>query len=247
MSLPLAPQSTISRKIVMALSGLLIIGFLLAHLTGNMLLFVGRDAFNLYAHKLTSTPLIYIAEAGLLALFLYHIVTGLKLTFANKAARGPEPYKAQKRLGEGTLMSKTMAVSGTVILVFIILHICTFKFGADVEAYKAGYTPEGHTDTIRDLYGIVIREFAKVWYSGFYVFAMICMGLHIAHAFQSALRTLGLSNQGYICAAKKASIAIAVFFTIGFSIFPIYFLVNGPKDAPPPKAEQVESVRSHVQ
>lgn len=234
MSLPLAPQSTIGQKIVMAISGLLIIGFLVAHFTGNLLLFVGRDAFNLYAHKLTSTPLIYVAETGLLLIFLYHMVTGIRLTLANKAARGDAGYRVKQRLGEGTLMSKTMAVSGIVILVFLVLHICTFKFGTDV---SPDYVPVGHTDEVRDLYSLVVTEFGKAWYVAIYVVAMIAMGLHLAHAFQSACRTLGLSDGGYAAAAKKLSVAIAVAFAVGFSSFPLYFLANGK---PPAKAPQVQ-------
>ena len=142
-------------------------------------------------------------------------------------------------LGEGTLMSKTMAVSGIVILIFLVLHICTFKFGTDV---SAPYAPEGQSEKIRDLYSLVVTEFSKAWYVAIYVVSMIAMGLHIAHAFQSACRTFGLSNAGYAAAAKKASIGLAVAFAVGFSIFPIYFLVKGEpvQNAPQVQVESVE-------
>lgn len=216
----LVPQASIAKKALMALSGLLIIGFLFAHLTGNLLLYVGKDAFNLYAHKLTANPaLLYPAELVLAAIFLSHIIMGIRLTLQNKAAR-TQAYAVQQRLGKGTFMSRTMAISGIIIFVFLILHLVTFKYG-----YSEYYDLDG--TKVRDLYGTVLVAFAKPWYSLFYVVAMCCMGLHIAHAGQSALRTFGLSHEAYAGIANKASWALAAFFTVGFCSFPILFLLCG--------------------
>ncbi len=214
----LVPHASIAKKVVMAISGVLIIGFLLAHLTGNLLLYVGADAFNLYAHKLTENRiLLYPAELILVCIFLAHIVMGVRVTLENRAARR-QGYDQKKRLGKGTLMSKTMAVSGTVILVFLILHLVTFKYGA-----SGTHTLANGGGEVRDLYGTVLLAFSNPLYSLFYIIAMCCMGLHIAHAGQSALRTLGLSHERYTQLAVKASWALAIFFTIGFCSFPVTF------------------------
>lgn len=216
------PSSSVARKILMALSGLLIFGFLVFHLIGNLFLYSGQAAFNAYVHKLEGMgPLLYVAEAALAALFIYHAVQGIRVTMLNKAAR-KNTYEVKKRLGKGTLASLTMAVSGVIILVFLVVHIWNFRL------QKETYTGlDGHVD----LYSLVVETFQNPGYVCFYVVAMLCMGMHILHAFQSSLRTLGLTQVSYLLWAQRVGVALAFFFTIAFSAFPIYFLATGyPKD-----------------
>ena len=205
----------------MAVSGILILGFLLTHLLGNCLLFVSKDAFNAYAHSLTSNPLIYLAELILLIIFLYHIGSAIVVTLKNRQAR-KDDYEVKRNLGKSTIMSRTMMVSGIIILIFLVFHILTFKFGPDAEvpAYQLA-------DGSRDLYKLVAERFSDLGYSLFYIFAMCCIGFHIAHAMQSALRTFGLSQKGYLKLSKYASLGAALFFVFGFSSMPIYFYCKG--------------------
>ena len=224
----------------MAVTGLLLVGFLTSHLAGNFLLFDsigGKEKFNEYSHWLINHPLILPMELGLLALFLIHIVTALKVTFLSKAAR-PERYAVRNNLGESTFASRTMLHTGGIIFIFIILHLVTFKYGTNyevltiddsvkAEAVKvvdgkklspvASYKPK------RDLYRTVVEMFSKKWYSLVYVLCMIAMGIHLCHGIRSAFQTLGLNHPKYNCCIKKISCVLAIVFAVGYSIFPIYF------------------------
>jgi len=127
-------SSTLGKKLLMAATGLLLIGFLTSHLAGNFLLLDGiggKDAFNLYAHMLTSNKLIYIAEAGLLGIFIVHIVSAIQVSAASRAAR-PQGYETSENLGKSTLASRTMLKSGSLILAFLIFHLVGFKFGEEL-------------------------------------------------------------------------------------------------------------------
>lgn len=231
--------STIGKKIIMATTGLLLVGFLTSHLAGNFLLFEqfgGKESFNDYSHWLITHPLILPMEIGLAALFLIHIYTALKVTMLSKAAR-PERYAVRNNLGESTFASRTMIHTGGIIFIFIILHLITFKFGEkhDVlvpdtvvkssvetkdgvkEASTVSYKPK------RDLYKTVVDMFAKKWYSLIYIVCMIAMGIHLCHGIRSAFQTFGLNHPRYNCCIKKVSCILALVFTLGYSIFPIYF------------------------
>lgn len=237
----LFPRSSVAKKILMALSGLLIFGFLFFHLAGNLFLYKGQEAFNAYAHKLAELgPILYVAETALALLFLYHALQGIRVTLDNRKAR-KQGYDGQKRLGKGTFMSRTMAVSGTVILVFLVVHIWNFR----LQKEAAGKVPLAHAQIERvvdsggdpyltthataadDLYTVVVLTFQNRAYVAFYVLAMCCMGLHLAHAGQSALRTLGLSQGTYLNYARGISALLAAFFVVAFSAFPLYFHIMG--------------------
>ncbi len=202
-------DSSIGKKITVALAGLLLVGFLVTHLAGNLLLFVGGDVFNKYAEALEHNPLLPVAELGLVALFLLHIVQSARATLANRAAR-PEGYQAYKGKGARTPGSRSMAVTGTVILVFVILHVATMK-------YKAGGAKGA------DLYQHVVNWFANPWYAGFYVLAVLGVGLHLSHGLQSSLQTFGVSHPRYSPLLKKAGLGLAALITLGFASMPLYF------------------------
>ena len=124
-------SSSIGKKTLMAITGLLLIGFLITHLAGNFLLFDflgGREAYNEYSHLLTSSPLIYVAEVILLFLLIFHMASAVCVTIKNKKAR-PESYAKRNNLGESTFASRTMFHTGVIIFLFLVLHLVTFKFG----------------------------------------------------------------------------------------------------------------------
>jgi succinate dehydrogenase / fumarate reductase cytochrome b subunit len=201
--------SSVGKKQVMALTGLALCGFLVMHLLGNFLLLVGPEIFNLYAHKLTSNPAIYFAEAGLVILFLMHIGLGFRLTVENKLARG-QRYFMKNRTGRGaTVASVTMPYTGAVLLVFIIVHLMNFKYGA---LYYV--TIDG--EQVRDVYRVVIEYFANPLYVAWYVFAMICMGIHLSHGFQSTFQSLGFNSPKYTPVIKKIGHVYALALMFGF-------------------------------
>ena len=242
-------NTTIGKKVLMSATGIMLFGFLATHLAGNFLLFDaigGKDAFNNYAHALITNPLIIPMEIGLAAIFIIHIVSAIKVSLASKAAR-PESYELRNTMGKSTFFSRSMLQTGSIIFIFLILHLSTFKFGS--EHYVGELTKEqkselvseglsekqvegmstavqavkGQSEKVRDLYKTVVDNFAKKWYSLVYIFCMVVMGFHLAHGFQSAFQTLGLNHPRYNCCIKRISNILAIVFALGYSVFPIYF------------------------
>ena len=246
--------STLGKKVTMAVTGLLLIGFLVVHLIGNLSLFPafgGKEKFNDYAHLLSSTPLIYGAEALLLAIFLIHIVAAIQVSLRNKAAR-PVAYEVRNTFGKSNAYSRGMLHTGLTVLVFLVVHLVTFKFGKEypvsgthstevaalnaegkmemksVEVLNAGSAEDMGK---RDLYRTVTELFACPAYSAFYIVAMLVMGLHLMHAFKSACQTLGLFHAKWNNLFARISVGLAFFFAVGYSSFPIYFGFIKPEKA----------------
>ncbi len=212
-------SSSIGRKVLMAFTGLLLIGFLVAHLAGNLLIFKGADSFNHYSHALVSNPLIYVAEIGLLLLFVGHLVSGIAVTLKNRAAR-PEPYARQERAGHTShksLSSITMIFTGLVVLGFVPLHIWTFKFGAYYESAEPG---------MRDIHRLVLEEFQNPAWVAWYVLAMVVVGFHLWHGFGSAFETLGVH---YRVPLRRFGQGLAVVLAGGFLLIPVLVFLTGGK------------------
>ena len=207
--------SSIGKKQVMALTGLGLLGFTATHLLGNVLIFVGPDAFNFYGHTLTSNPLLIVAELGLLAMFVLHLVLAVLTSIENKRAR-PVSYYVKTRTGRGeTLASKTMPLTGFIILVFIVLHLLNFKYGSNYETTVDGVV-------MRDLYRTVVEYFANPLYVVWYVFAMFTLGFHTSHGFQSTFQSWGLSHPKYTPTVDIISMAYGVVVAVGFSSMAIF-------------------------
>ena len=200
---------------MVAAAGILLSGFLITHLAGNLLMFVGGEAFNHYAEVLEHNPFLPLAEVGLLMLFLLHIVLSLRATLANRAAR-PEGYQVYKGKGARTPGSRTMAVTGLLILAFIIVHVATFKY--DFGGLKGQVAGQEES-----LFAHVVAWFANPWYAVFYVLAVGGVGLHLSHGVQSALQTFGLNHPRYTPLLKKAGLAFAFLIFVGFASLPVYF------------------------
>jgi succinate dehydrogenase / fumarate reductase cytochrome b subunit len=210
--------SSIGRKLLMAATGLLLIGFLVVHLAGNLLIFVGATAFNEYSHALVSSHFIYLAEFGLVGLFVLHFVAGIAVTRANRAAR-PERYAVKRRAGHTSnksVASTTMIVSGLIVLVFVPLHLVTFKFGA--------WYQDTHEPGMRDLYRLVVEVFRDPLHVVGYVVAMAVIGFHLWHGFASGVETLGVGSRRSL---RRFSRALAVVLAGGFAIIPIVLYLRG--------------------
>ncbi len=211
-------NSSIGRKVSMALTGLFMILFLVAHLLGNLLIFVGADSFNHYSHSLISNPLIYVAEIGLVVLFVLHIASGISVYLRSRAAR-PEAYKQAQWAGatsHKSLASATMILSGAFIAVFVPLHLWKFKFGT----FYPG--PEG----MRDIYRLVIEEFQNPLIVVFYTIAMVVLGFHLWHAFGSAFESLGVA---YRKPLRRFGHALAIVVAGGFLLIPVALFLMGDK------------------
>ena len=208
-------SSTIGRKQVVGLTGILLSLFLLTHMLANLLIIFSADKYNVYSHNLISNPLIYLAEAGLLGLFFVHLGTAIKLTLESKNAR-LETYAVAASGEKATgLIQKTMIHQGMVILIFTVYHLITFKYGPYYEVTVDGVV-------MRDLHRLVIEIFQRPVYVVGYLFALVILGLHLSHGLSSSLRTLGFNHPKYDCKVRAAGVAYAVLVMLGFISQPIY-------------------------
>jgi succinate dehydrogenase / fumarate reductase cytochrome b subunit len=201
-------DSSVGTKIVVGLTGLGLVVYLLTHITGNLLVLLGPDVFNGYAHTLTSNPAILGIEIGLLAIFVAHVYKTVKMSIANRRAR-PVPYVLKKPAGppsRKSLASSTMILSGLWLLVFVVVHVRTFRFGVDYE------TAEG----VRDLYRIEMETFRSPLTVGFYVISMLVVGSHLWHGSSSALQSLGADHPLWTPRLLAAGKALAVLVAAGF-------------------------------
>lgn len=212
-------SSSIGRKQLMAITGLLLCGFLFTHLLGNFLLFAGYDestkasAFNDYAQSLADMGvLLYIAEAGLLGIFILHIGLGLHVTAANKLARGAKGYDFSADSGDVSLASKTMVHTGLWTLIFLVIHLINFKFA--------------NHDIPKGLYGVVENHFSQIGWVAYYIVTMFLLACHVNHGFASALQSLGLNHKKYNSFIKQLSMGFAIFIFLGYSSIPLWMFIN---------------------
>ena len=220
MDLQRAFSSSIGSKFLIAFTGLSLLIFLIAHLAGNLLFIAGPEAFNEYSHKLVSNPLIYVAELGLLAVFVLHIVKTVGMLAGSYSAR-PQRYakkkwaKSKNDSSRKSVSSSTMILTGTITLLFVVTHLVTFKFGTYYE------TPEG----IRDLYRLQLQVFSHPGYVAFYVVAMSVIVFHLWHGASSAMQSFGVNSPTWTPRLQWIGRGLAVLIGLGFAILPIYTFV----------------------
>lgn len=204
--------SSIGKKLLMAITGLSFIGFLGAHLAGNLTLYKGGPAFNAYAEKLHALgPILTVFEIGLLTFALIHVTTGLILFVQNLKARSV-PYELNRRAGGRTLSSVTMPYTGFIILAFVVFHLINFSFADKSQ---------------RTIFEIVTSAFASPVYIAIYVFVMFVVTLHVQHGFWSAFQTIGANHRKYMPAIMALSLIVSLIFGFGFGILPIYLWAAG--------------------
>jgi len=182
-------RSSLGLKIVMALTGVILLGFVIGHMLGNLQVYLGPEAFNAYAASLRALghgTLLWVARAGLLVAALLHIWSAWRLTLMNNAARAVGYREVERR--ESSYASRTMRWSGVILLLFIVYHLMHFTFG--VHAVHP-YFVHG------DAYHNFVTGFQSPLVSGFYVLAMLALGLHLYHGAWSFMQTLGLSHPRY--------------------------------------------------
>jgi succinate dehydrogenase / fumarate reductase cytochrome b subunit len=207
--------TSIGKKYLMGFSGLIWAGFVISHMLGNLLIFFGADAYNKYGHAIITSPIIYPAEAVLVLALISHIGLAIKLTLENRAAKGSRYEVSAKKEKGGSLASRTMAVQGSLILVFIILHLITFKFGAYYETTVGGVV-------MRDLHRLMVECFQQPGYVIWYSVALAILGFHLKHGVGSIFQSLGLKNDHYAPLISKLSVGYAVSVALGFLSQPLY-------------------------
>ena len=202
--------SSIGKKLLMAVTGLGFCGFLAAHLAGNLVIFSGEEAFNLYAESLHRLgPIITFLELGLLLFALIHVSIGITLFYQNLTAR-PVRYCVNRSAGGRSLGSRTMPYTGILLLAFVIIHLIDFHF-----VDKTGTT----------IYNIVENAFNGPIYVAIYVFAVIVAAVHISHGLWSAFQTLGANHPKYMPLVRTMGIVFCLVVGVGFGLIPIYMMI----------------------
>ena len=202
-------------KILVALTGLAMVGFLVGHLAGNLLALLGPEQYNGYSHALINNPLLVPVEIGLVAILLMHMGTAVSVVIRGRQAR-PDRYAVKKWAGgpsRKTLSSTTMIVTGTIILAFVLLHLKTFKYGPEYVEGSTGY---------RDLHRLMLEVFSNPGYVIFYAVCMVLVGMHLRHGLSSSLQSLGLMPASWTGRLLRAGAALAVLMAGGFALIPIY-------------------------
>ena len=208
-------QTSIGKKILMAVTGILLVFFLITHLVGNLMLFGGAEMFNNYVLSLKAIkPLIRVAEVILVLIFISHIFSGIQVTLENKKAK-PQPYRVAPGNSTSKFYSRTMAVSGSVVLIFLVFHLQTFWWS---------FQKTHGNDT--GFYEIVVNS--PVSYKNpaialFYIIALLLLAIHLRHGFQSAFQTFGLGESRYKGAIEKVSVLFWLIIPLGFVSIPLYF------------------------
>ncbi len=209
-------DSSVGKKLVMALTGLFLISFLIEHLAANLLLFLNDNGkvFGEYSEFMASSlniPIRFV-EIGLFICLLYHSLNGVRLWWGNRNARSVK-YKTNNPSENSTFFSRFMIQGGTVIFIFLVIHLRTFFF-----PYRFG-------DPSNTMYEGVVEAFSNPYYSIFYILAMIFLAFHLVHGFQSSFQSLGIRHNKYTSFIKGFGIWFSILLCAGFASIPFYFLL----------------------
>src|SRR5947208_10910385 len=189
--------SSVGKKYIMAVSGCLLFLFVIAHLLGNLQIFLGPEVINRYGHFLQTNPeLIWPARLGLLVMVALHIWAAVKLTAENRAAR-PISY-AQYEVVAASYASRTMFMSGLIIFVFVIYHLLHFT----VQVQQINFTGESFIDfhdaqQRHNIFKMMVAGFSNLWVSGFYLLGMGLLCLHLSHGASSMFQSIGWKNKAF--------------------------------------------------
>ena len=182
-------KSSVGAKLLMALTGLLLFGFVLMHMVGNLQIYMGQDVYNGYASFLKSVPeLLWPARLVLLGSVLIHIISGLRLVQINRAAR-PQAYH-YKKYTRASFTSRTMPFSGLVVLSFIIYHLLHFTLGKTDHMHAHLLDPKGR----HDVYSMFIFGFQNPYVAAAYIISMVLLGLHLNHGVSSLFQSFGINH-----------------------------------------------------
>ena len=234
-------RSSIGRKIIVAVTGLMLVGFLLGHVAGNLLVFQGRTALNDYAeflqHLLHGWG-IWIARIGLLGAFFLHIAATISLVMENRAARS-DRYSCDDTV-QASKSSRIMIWSGLTVLAFVVFHILHFtvRIDPDLANLADPENPERH-----DVFGMMILGFQNPLIVLFYVVALTLLCSHLSHGIASIFQTLGMRSERSRKATHQLGMGIAVAVWLGFISIPISIL-TGLKTDPAAKPQAVVSQSS---
>src|SRR6266566_1613273 len=213
--------SSVGTKIAIGLTGLALLLYLVTHIAGNLLIFLGPRVFNQYSHVLLSNPLIPIIEIGLLVIFAIHVYKSVRMFLANQQAR-PLAYARKRSAGRPSrksIASSTMIASGLLLLLFVVVHVTQFKYGTEYMTADTG---------IRDLYRLEMENFSHPLLVVFYVLSMMVVGSHLWHGVSSAFQSVGADEPRWTPRALVFGRIVAVLIAGGFMVIALWaYFVGG--------------------
>jgi succinate dehydrogenase / fumarate reductase cytochrome b subunit len=213
-------SSSVGTKLLIGLTGLLLFLYLILHLAGNALILAGPDIFNEYSHTLIANPLIIPIEIALLLVFLLHVYKAITNHLTNQAAR-PVGYELKRYAGHTSrksVASSTMIWTGLVVLLFVIIHVKQFKYGAWYQTIS--------DNPIRDLARTEYEVFAQPMWVAFYVIATLLVGLHLRHGISSGFQSIGFDHPLYTRRLTRWGIAFAILIGGGLALIPIWVFLT---------------------
>ena len=222
-----ALSSQVGRKLLTGITGVLLVAFAISHLSGNLALLQNSpDAFNRYTEFLHGFGgLLIIVEILLGLLILLHAYLGIAIAVRRKKARakGYEVYKSKGGDSRQSVSSRTMAITGTILLLFLIVHVIQFRFGPNIEQ---GFITTLDGKEARDLQRLVVETFRNIWWVIFYVGATILLGFHLRHGIWSMIQSLGLMKPRLSPLIYSLALVIGVLLAVGFLVLPVWLYLR---------------------
>jgi succinate dehydrogenase / fumarate reductase, cytochrome b subunit len=218
--------SSVGKKFIMAATGLALFLFVFLHMVGNLQIFLGWEELNRYGAFLQgNVELLWPARIALLVIVSLHIWSAIKLTLENRAAR-PQPY-ARQELVAASYASRTMFMSGLIILAFIIFHL--LHFTAQVRAIN--FTGKNFVDLQdakgrHDVFAMVVLGFQNPWVSAFYIIAMFLLFLHLSHGLSAMFQSLGCKSPAYALLINRSAAVISWLIFLGYVSIPVAVLLG---------------------
>jgi succinate dehydrogenase / fumarate reductase cytochrome b subunit len=207
-------RSAVGRKLFMMATGFILFGFVVAHLLGNLSIYLGADGINAYARHLHQLePLLWVFRLGLLGAVALHVLFGITLTLENRSAR-PVAYKRKKH-PRSSIAGRTMIYSGLLLAAFIGFHLLHFTFrtiGPQIEMLDGN---------LPNVFRMIVDSFSQAGYALAYVVAMTVLFFHISHGFASLFQTSGLNNEVTLPWLGRLSRAVAIMLAAGFVSIPV--------------------------
>jgi succinate dehydrogenase / fumarate reductase cytochrome b subunit len=209
-------RSTVGKKIIMGVTGLILVGFVVSHVASNLLVFQGPEGLDAYARFLRSTgKLLWLARGGLVLAAILHVDAAIQLTRRARASRPMEYVRRNPQVS--TWGARSMRWGGALLLVFIVFHLFHFTFGNAHPTH-----PNFNHATV---YSNVVTGFPSFWLVLFYLAAMLALGLHLYHGTAAMMMSIGVSHPRYTPLWRKLATVIAILVAVGFALIPlaVYF------------------------
>ncbi len=224
-------SSSVGKKYIMAVTGFSLFGFVIAHLIGNLQIFLGPEAINRYGHFLQSNmEIIWPARIGLLVIIALHIWAAIKISAENKAAR-PVAY-AEYNPTVASYASRTMLMSGLIVFFFILYHLLHFTVQVDqVNLTGKSFVNLHDAEGRHDVFAMMVLGFSKPIVSLFYIIAISLLSLHLSHGVRSMFQSLGWKKKSYANVLHCFATGVSIFIFVGYVSIPIAILLGFGKEA----------------